>query len=101
MDHPRRESIGLGLVVVAIVVIAINQGVVIADVGVVDWLEGDGRSQSEWEVRAAITVISLLAALVVCLLFRLSESFVVFWKDRRLLRAVRKGGRRSTRSDRS
>jgi hypothetical protein len=58
---------------VALLVILVRQGVVIADHGLAGWLQGEGGSQTEWEVRASLIALVLLIARVVGLVWRMEK----------------------------
>jgi hypothetical protein len=80
-------------VAILIVVIAINQGVVIAKYGVTGWLQGEGPHQTEWQVRASIAIVGVLTAILVCILWRTAEAVRGRWREARLVRAIRRARR--------
>ncbi len=97
VNAERRYRIAVAILVVCIAVLVANQVASIAEYGVRGWLEGEGRRQTEWEVRASIGAISLLLALLVTLVWRAGEGVLGRWRDARLLRAIRRHRREEGR----
>jgi hypothetical protein len=81
-------------------VIAIRQGVAIANYGVLGWLEGEGPSQTEWEVRASILAIVLLVASIVGMVWRAGERVADRLYVNRMVRAVRRERREAAQRNR-
>jgi hypothetical protein len=100
VKHRSRAKVASAVIAACIVVITINQGVVIAEYGVRGWLEGEGPRQTEWGVRAAIGIVGVLAAILVCIAWRAGEGIASRWRDARLIRAIRRERRQAGEPDR-
>jgi uncharacterized OB-fold protein len=100
MRSERWLNVLLGMACIALAVIAIRQGVAIASYGVVGWLQGEGPSQSEWEVRASILAIVLLVAFIAGVMWRVGEGIADHLYVGRMVRAVRRERREAAERDR-
>jgi hypothetical protein len=85
---------------VALLVIVTRQAVVIAEHGLVGWLQAEDGPQTEWEVRASILAVTLLVAVVVGLIWRAGDGVADRIYVIRMVRAVRRERRAAAQARR-